>query len=120
MSIATTMPLPSQFVTKVVGVSFSDNYPNNIYGLAQSIAVTGAPCILIREPENVHDNNAIRVDANNTTIGHLPKLIALILAPQIDAGEIWLASARSIVVSKDNMNKPGLKITVWRQENATL
>ncbi len=114
------MPLPNQFVTKVVGVSFSNDYPNNIYALAKDIVINGAPCELVREPENIHDKNAIRVDANNTTIGHLPRLIAMVLAPQIDVGEAWFAAARSIVVSKDNVNKPGLKISVWRQDNVTL
>jgi hypothetical protein len=107
--------MPEQFVTKVVGVSFSKDYPENIYALAKDTAVMNAPCSLVREPDNEHDENSIRVDTANGTIGHLPRLIALIMAPKLDAGEKWNASVHSIVVSSTNVNQPGLKINVWRE-----
>lgn len=110
--------MPEQFLTKVVGVSFSENYPNNIYALAKDVALMTAPCQLVREPDNEYDEHAIRVDVNGSTIGHIPRLIALILAPKMDKGETWVASVHSIVVSNENVNQPGLKINVWRKENA--
>lgn len=106
--------MPDQFTTKVVGVSFSPDYPNNIYRLAESVATMTAVCSIHREPDNEHDANAIRVDVNGVTIGHIPKLIALILAPKMDAGEKWNASINAIVVSSMNVEQPGLKIDVWR------
>lgn len=110
--------MPDQFVTKVVGVSFCDDYPNNIYAIAKDVALMTAACQLVREPNNQHDGNAIRVDVNGSTLGHLPRLISLILAPKIDRGERWIASVHSIIVSQENVNQPGLKINVWREENA--
>lgn len=113
--------MPTQFVTKVVGVTFAEDYPSNIYSLAKEIAVKNPLCELVREPDNEHDTNSIRVDVMGKSIGHLPRLIALVLAKKIDAGEAWTASVHSIIVSNENVNQPGLKIYVWRNEdgNAT-
>jgi hypothetical protein len=44
----------------------------------------------------------------------------MVLAPNIDKGNTWLAEVDSIVISNENINQPGLKINVWRQQNATL
>lgn len=110
--------MPDQFVTKVVGVSFSPEYPTNIYRIAESVANITATCSLHRDPQNKHDENAIRVDVNGTTIGHIPRLISMILASKMDSGEKWNASVNSIVVSLENAEKPGLKINVWRENNA--
>lgn len=109
-----TEGLPSEFITKVVGVSFSPNYPSNIYSLAKSIASGPVVCSLIREPKNSHDPNSIRVDIDGKTIGHLPRLISMIIARKIDSGESWQAQVGSIVISNENTNQPGLKIKVWR------
>ena len=107
--------MPEQFVTKVVGVSFIEAYPENIYALAKDTAVMNAPLSLVRDPNNQHDEYAIRVEASTGLLGHLPRLIALILAPKLDAGEVWNASVHSIVVSSENVNQPGIKIHVWRK-----
>lgn len=112
--------MPDQFVTKIVGISFTPNYPTNVYLLAQDLALGNVLCNLIREPENQHDANSIRVDIDGATLGHIPRLISLILAPKIDAGERWNASLHSIVVSSQNVNQPGLKINVWRTEHANV
>lgn len=112
--------MPEQFLTKVVGVSFSENYPNNIYALAKDVALMKAPCHLVRDSDNEHDENAIRVVVNGSVVGHIPRLIAIVLAPRMDRGEKWVASVHSIVVSSENVNQPGLKINVWREENANV
>jgi len=111
----TGLDIPSQFLTKVVGISFSNNYPDNIFAIAEKVATKTAYCKLVREPNNEHDTNSVRVDINDVAIGHLPRLIAMILAPSIDKGNTWLAEVDSIVISSQNMNQPGLKISVWRQ-----
>lgn len=110
--------MPEEFRTKVVGISFSDGYPNNVFALAKDAALMNSPCTLVREPDNQHDNNAIRIEINGSSIGHIPRLIAIALAPRIDRGETWLASVHSIIVSNENANQPGLKINVWREDNA--
>lgn len=109
--------MPSQFVTKVVGVTFSENYPDNIYALAQDMALMDTSCDLVREPQNEHDANSIRVEVKGKTIGHIPRIIALVLAGKIDAGEKWRASLHAIVISNENASQPGLKINVWRDED---
>lgn len=112
--------MPEQFLTKVVGVSFAPDYPNNIYAIAKNVVSANAPCTLVREPDNEFDSNAIRVDVEGNCIGHIPKLISMVLAPKMDNGERWIASVHSIVVSSENVNQPGLKINVWREENGNV
>lgn len=112
--------MPEQFLTRVVGITFSDGYPNNVFALAKDAALMASPCQLVREPDNQHDNNAIRVVVNGSSIGHIPRLIAMILAPKMDSGETWVAAIHSIVVSNENANQPGLKINVWRDEHVNV
>lgn len=112
--------MPEEFRTKVVGISFSEGYPNNVFALAKDAALMTSPCQLIREPDNEHDSNAIRIEVNGSAIGHIPRLIAIALAPRLDRGEKWLASIHSIIVSNENANQPGLKINVWRDENVNV
>lgn len=106
--------IPEQFITKVVGVSFTPNYPENIWSISKDPTMMKSFCSLEREPENEHDANSIRVDINGETVGRIPRLIAAIIAPRIDSGEIWRAQVSGIVVSPANANQPGLKIKMWR------
>jgi len=112
--------MPDQFITKIVGVSFTPNYPTNIYLLAEELALGDVICDLVREPDNEHDSNAIRVDVHGKTLGHIPRLISMVIAPKMDSGQCWRAALHAILVSSQNFNQPGLKINVWRQENANV
>jgi len=112
--------LPQQFVTRVVGVTFSNGYPNNVYSLAEDVALSRASCQLVREPDNKYDSNAICVSINGSPIGHIPRVIAISLAQKIDSGETWLASVDSIIVSPENHEKPGVRISVWKEENGNV
>lgn len=120
MSAVKELGLPTEFVTKIVGVSFFPEYPHNIFALANQIGSHGVYCELTREPNNPHDSNSICVDVNGKTIGRLPRLISMILAQKIDAGEVWFAEVGSIIVSVENANQPGIKLKVWRQDNVNL
>lgn len=65
---------------KVVGVRFYNGYATN-----------GETVMLRREPTNQYDSNAIRV--NNVfgeQIGHIPRPVALKLAPFMDSGALSL------------------------------
>ena len=42
---------------------------------------------LVREPDNPHDPNAIRVELAGLYLGYVPRDIAKDLAPQMDAGK---------------------------------
>lgn len=51
----------------------------------------GTPLLLIREPDNPYDTNAIRVmTVIGRSIGYVQREVAAIVAPKIDAGHIFL------------------------------
>ena len=54
--------------------------------LVTGAAGAGRPLTLMREPDNLHDSNAIAVHAGGAPIGFVPRELAAELAPQIDAG----------------------------------
>ena len=70
-------------VTRLVGVTFN--------GAQENIKRFGCADIgsfeLVREPNNEHDQNAIRVVIAEFLLGYVPKNIATWLAPKMDAGE---------------------------------
>lgn len=105
---------PDIFTTKVVGVSFCDNYPQSIFKIAGKVALGPTPLSLVRDSLNLYDSNAIKVLHDDEMIGHIPMLITRVISPQIDSGATWNAEVESVVVSPENPNQPGLKIKVWR------
>ena len=46
---------------------------------------------LVREPDNPHDPNAVRVELTGLYLGYVPRYIAKDLAPQMDAGRNLIA-----------------------------
>lgn len=74
-------------IIKLVGVTVGDAQEN--------IKKFGCEDIgsfrLVREPENPHDPNAIRVEVAGKYLGHIPKDNAKELAPQMDAGRRLIA-----------------------------
>ena len=108
------------FHTKVVGVSFVDSYPDNLYALdmAQREAQrSGEPLtvVLVRNPENRYDANAIEVHVPAlgeewAMMGHLTRPIAARLAPAIDAGDRWQAAVESVLIDPDHPENPGISI----------
>ena len=64
--------------------------------IQQNVNTYGGPGVgnyqLVREPENIHDQNAIKVAlAGHWVIGYIPAPIAVELAPQMDGGRIFEA-----------------------------
>jgi HIRAN domain len=75
-------------ITKLAGVSFG-SAQKNIKMFGSRDIMTYA---LIREPENKHDPNAIKVCLFDIFfLGYVPKHIAKNLAPLIDSGKTFLA-----------------------------
>jgi hypothetical protein len=74
-------------VIKLVGVKV-DNAQENIkkYGCKDVGSFA-----LVREPDNPHDPNAIRVELAGLYLGYVPRNIANDLAPQMDAGRRYMA-----------------------------
>jgi hypothetical protein len=105
---------PNIFTTKVVGVSFCKNYPQSIFSISASVATGKVNLELERDIYNPHDSNAIMVKSQGIFIGWLPMFISRVLAKEIDGGTNWSAEVDSVLVSTENVNQPGLKITVWR------
>jgi len=74
--------------TKLVGVTFN-NCQENIrqWGCSDIKAFP-----LIREPDNPHDPNAVRVSLfSKHDVGYLPRAIAQEIAPLMDSGRNFLA-----------------------------
>lgn len=103
--------------TKVVGLTFNNNYPKNVFSLAKEFALGNDAIDIMREPHNPVDSNAIGVYSGGKKIGHLPKDIAEFIAPQMDAGIQWNSAVESIVISQENTNNPGVKITLWSDQD---
>ena len=73
--------------TRLAGVTHNDAQENiKIFGSKEIGSFA-----LVREPDNPHDKNAIRVAIGDKKLGYIPKAVAKDLAPQIDAGKDFLA-----------------------------
>ena len=78
----------SPIQARLAGVTF-DNCQANIHQWGCSDIGTYA---LVREPENPHDPNAVRVSLFGMyEMGYLPRWLAKTIAPQMDAGRTFLA-----------------------------
>jgi hypothetical protein len=112
--------MPSPFSTKVVGVTFTDGYPDNLRALRE-VMEGDEPlvAILIRNPDNAHDKNAIQVHVpalgdENGMIGHLTGPIAARMAPEMDDGERWAGEIESVLISPGHEDRPGISIRCAR------
>lgn len=84
------------------------------------------PAILVRNPDNEYDPNAIQVHVPSLgeewgLIGHLTRPIAARMAPEIDDGHEWQAEVVSVLIDPDHPDRPGISIRCDRapeQEHA--
>ena len=98
------------FHTKVVGVTF-DGRQEGLVGLEQ-----GEELLLVREPDNPHDPNAIAVlRAGGVRIGYLKRLIAAAIAPEIDRGANYGAVVSGLTGGTAEKASRGVNILVMRQ-----
>ena len=73
--------------TRLAGVTYDDAQENiKLFGSKEIGSFA-----LVRELDNPHDKNAIRVAIGDKKLGYIPKAVAKNLAPQIDAGKDFLA-----------------------------
>ena len=133
----TMAPLPSRFSFAVVGVTFvggAHPYPDNIYQAEvawQTHVVVngvyaddgnekgeGVPVVLIRNPDNPHDANAIEVHipSVDTIVGHVPRALAARFAPRLDAGEDWRAWIDEVRIDSRHTDRPGIRVAVRKVE----
>jgi len=73
--------------TRITGVTYDDAQENIRKFGCKDIGSFA----LVREPDNPHDTNAIRVAIGDKKLGYLPKAIAKDLAPEMDAGKDFIA-----------------------------
>ena len=96
--------------TKLRGVTFRDAQENIKKFGCKDIGTYG----LVREPENPHDSNAIRVVLlGKFFMGYVPKEIAKELAPLMDSGRTFLAY---FVKVNRPLNKGPIGLTVEVRE----
>lgn len=129
-------PRRRRMTARVVGVTFAHEHPNggkypeNVYRLqeihAKRFLRAGGdktepdplPVVLVRNPANEHDANAIEVHVpalgrNESMIGHLSREHAEQLAPRMDAGEVWDAAVVDVLVKPEKPNNPGVDVECW-------
>lgn len=115
------MRQPRRIGTKVVGVTFVDNYPENVEGIDRLAAArflrTGElepiPVVLVRRPDNEFDPNAIEVDVPALgPLGHLPRVVAAVVAPVIDGGGVYAAEITAVLVNPAYPDRPGIDVVL--------
>jgi hypothetical protein len=115
----------SPFGAKVVGVSFVPGYPDNLHRLSAASDEArrlGEPltALLKRNPDNPYDANAIEVHVPSLGeggfIGHLTRPIVARMAPEMDAGDVWLAEVGDVLIDPDHMDRPGISINCKRAD----
>lgn len=82
---APTYSLNSVFVTKVVGVTKNNDNGQPIQAILSSLS-EDSDFLLVREPNNTYDPNAIKVIADYQHIGYIKAELAQQLAPIMDKG----------------------------------
>lgn len=101
----------------VVGLTFYPGYPDTVlrhfpdfpYNLPK----------LYREAENEYDENAVAVyiDGGNK-IGHLSRLVAETVGPDMDKGVAWVVSSAMVKVHPDKPEQPGVELVIIRDSTA--
>ncbi|MBR2836716.1 MAG: single-stranded-DNA-specific exonuclease RecJ [Coriobacteriales bacterium] len=103
-----------QFHTKIAGTTF-DGRQNLLSTLHE-----GDMLSLIREPQNPHDSNAIKIlNGQGTQIGYIKRLIAAAIAPRMDCGAQYEAFIESITGGTPQKPTQGVNILVSLKENAS-
>lgn len=74
-------------IIQLVGVTVDDAHQNIRKFGHKDVGWYG----LVREPDNPHDPNAVRVVFAGLFMGYIPKDIAVIMAPEMDAGRFFMA-----------------------------
>lgn len=122
--------LPNSFTTRVVGVTFCEGYPENMGRLdlivrrhlldpqMRSAGMEPIPAVLIRNPDNDHDVNAVEVHVpalgEQGKIGHVQANTAQLLAPLMDDDVRYQAWVVEVVTSENAPDRPGIQVRIER------
>lgn len=131
---------------RVVGLTFRPGYPETVHYVAEQldsqllddIRLTGTwedldddesvgpAVLLVRNPENEYDANAIEVHVpilrRRQFVGHVPKDLAARWAPMMDdQAQFAEACVTAVPVTPDHIDRPGLEIRVrWHLSDCGL
>jgi hypothetical protein len=84
---------------------------HHLEALASDAAAPGSALTLRRDPANEHDPDAIAVELRGGgQLGWVPRAIAALLAPELDAGSTW--SALSLRESRPSPRDPRAGVTM--------
>lgn len=82
----------------VVGINYRVPVQEQ-YELAEKVPLFA---LLVREPNNMYDENAIQVRISGEThLGYVPRDMAAALAPKLDSGDIQIVSVRVTEIDAD-------------------
>ena len=110
-------------VVKVVGVTFTRGYPGNILllrDIAEAAESAGErlSVVLIRNPKNPHDANAVEIHipalGDMAMIGHVPRNEAARLAQRMDDGDRFVSEVAWCRIDPEHTDRPGLDIAISR------
>lgn len=123
----------TQLEVKVVGLTFVSGYPENLtqvnefvvnaqkneLGWAGDDGPDRVEVVLVRNPANEHDANAVEVHVpmlgrQQSMVGHVPRDLAARLAPSLDRGDRWSAKVNNVLVNPEHPDRPGLEIVLSR------
>lgn len=77
----------------------------------------GQPLVLLREPENPADRNAvICCDAHGVSMGYVARQAAAVIAPDMDQGFLW----RAKVTGMPQRRRSCIRIKLWREEPGSM
>lgn len=109
--IVSNMLPEGQESLRVVGVTFTPNYPGCILALDNLLRdLNNIPLRLVRNPHNKFDSNAVEVRYGNEMLGHLSKDVAARIAPKLDNGDSHYVRVEKVLINPEKPDLPGLDI----------
>lgn len=106
----------ARFKVHVVGVSFIDGYPHNLFELQKRSQDGPVKLRLEPEPSNPFDGNAVLVCCEEMPIGHVPAGLASRLSPMLADGTEFSCVLDEVLVSSEAPERPGVVISCERAD----
>ena len=94
----------SYFVVNLVGLEYHRRW-SRLPAVGQGDLV-----MLRRDQQNLYDTNAITIIHESGELGYLPRFVARLIAPQMDAGYSFVAFVTGI----ERGRSPRVEVSIWR------
>lgn len=114
------MKAPARCSFRLVGVTFAAGYPNTVAAVADAVTSGPVHALLVRDPDNAHDPNAVAVwcPTAGGHIGHMPRALAARVAAAIDGGARYDAEITELVEHPDHPHNPGIEVRIAMRATA--